>query len=298
MGLEHLGGEPAGRRRRGPDDRRRVPRAPRRRAASCWPSGHVGVFAGLLAGAGLDGRAPRGAARAGRVEGRRGRPAGPRRARASPRPPAGALERLTDARRRARGPRRGGAGLRLLPAGGRGRWTSCARWRTPCARPGLADRLAVDLGEVRGLDYYTGLVFRVFAPGLGFEVGGGGRYDTLLARFGRPLPAVGFMLGPRPRGAAARAPGRGARGARRPPRSGRAAPTWARRSREARARRAAGDAGPLRERGRAVSLTVALSKGKLLAGHGGALPPRAGCRSPTARAAGSWCRRATCASCS
>jgi ATP phosphoribosyltransferase regulatory subunit len=48
---------------------------------------------------------------------------------------------------------------------------------------------------VRGLDYYTGLVFRVFAPGLGFEVGGGGRYDTLLERFGRPLPAVGFMLG-------------------------------------------------------------------------------------------------------
>jgi len=60
---------------------------------------------------------------------------------------------------------------------------------------GLASRLAVDLGEVRGLDYYTGLVFRVFAPDLGFEVGGGGRYDTLLARFGRPLPAVGFMLG-------------------------------------------------------------------------------------------------------
>jgi len=60
---------------------------------------------------------------------------------------------------------------------------------------GLGDRLAVDLGEVRGLDYYTGLVFRVFAPGLGFEVGGGGRYDTLLGRFGRPLPAVGFMLG-------------------------------------------------------------------------------------------------------
>jgi ATP phosphoribosyltransferase regulatory subunit len=60
---------------------------------------------------------------------------------------------------------------------------------------GLGDRLAVDLGEVRGLDYYTGLVFRVYARGLGFEVGGGGRYDTLLARFGRPMPAVGFMLG-------------------------------------------------------------------------------------------------------
>jgi ATP phosphoribosyltransferase regulatory subunit len=38
-------------------------------------------------------------------------------------------------------------------------------------------------------------VFRVYARGLGFEVGGGGRYDTLLGRFGRPFPAVGFMLG-------------------------------------------------------------------------------------------------------
>jgi ATP phosphoribosyltransferase regulatory subunit len=60
---------------------------------------------------------------------------------------------------------------------------------------GLGAHVAVDLAEVRGLDYYTGLVFRAYAPGLGFEVGGGGRYDTLLARFGRPLPAVGFMLG-------------------------------------------------------------------------------------------------------
>jgi ATP phosphoribosyltransferase regulatory subunit len=60
---------------------------------------------------------------------------------------------------------------------------------------GLGARIAVDLGEVRALDYYTGLVFRIFAPGLGFELGSGGRYDGLLARFGRPLPAVGFMLG-------------------------------------------------------------------------------------------------------
>jgi ATP phosphoribosyltransferase regulatory subunit len=60
---------------------------------------------------------------------------------------------------------------------------------------GLGRRMAIDLGEVRGLDYYTGLVFRAYARGLGFEVGSGGRYDSLLARFGRPLPAVGFMLG-------------------------------------------------------------------------------------------------------
>ncbi len=60
---------------------------------------------------------------------------------------------------------------------------------------GLGEALTVDLAEVRGLDYYTGLVFRVYARGLGFEIGSGGRYDGLLARFGRPLPAVGFMLG-------------------------------------------------------------------------------------------------------
>jgi ATP phosphoribosyltransferase regulatory subunit len=63
------------------------------------------------------------------------------------------------------------------------------------AAAGLESRVSIDLGEVRGLDYYTGLVFRAFARGLGFEVGGGGRYDALLSRFGRPLPAVGFMLG-------------------------------------------------------------------------------------------------------
>jgi ATP phosphoribosyltransferase regulatory subunit len=63
------------------------------------------------------------------------------------------------------------------------------------AEAGLSDHVAIDLGEVRGLDYYTGLVFRAYAAGLGFEVGAGGRYDGLLARFGRPMPAVGFMLG-------------------------------------------------------------------------------------------------------
>ena len=60
---------------------------------------------------------------------------------------------------------------------------------------GLGEHVALDLGELRGLDYYTGLVFRAYAPGLGLEVGSGGRYDGLLARFGRPMPAVGFMLG-------------------------------------------------------------------------------------------------------
>ncbi|HEV3002506.1 MAG TPA: ATP phosphoribosyltransferase regulatory subunit [Solirubrobacteraceae bacterium] len=55
-------------------------------------------------------------------------------------------------------------------------------------------RVIFDLGLVRDLDYYTGAVFEVYDPGLGQPIGGGGRYDDLLGRFGRPLPAVGFAL--------------------------------------------------------------------------------------------------------
>jgi len=54
--------------------------------------------------------------------------------------------------------------------------------------------LEVDLGEVRGLGYYTGIVFNLYATGSPRPVGGGGRYDTLLGRFGDPRPAVGFSL--------------------------------------------------------------------------------------------------------
>jgi ATP phosphoribosyltransferase regulatory subunit len=51
-----------------------------------------------------------------------------------------------------------------------------------------------DFGEVRGLDYYTGIHFEVFVAGAGTAVGAGGRYDDLVARFGRSLPAVGLAL--------------------------------------------------------------------------------------------------------
>ena len=63
------------------------------------------------------------------------------------------------------------------------------------AGAGLATRLAVDLGQLKGLDYYTGTVFQIYAQGLGSAIGSGGRYDGLLGRFGRPMGAVGFMLG-------------------------------------------------------------------------------------------------------
>jgi ATP phosphoribosyltransferase regulatory subunit len=61
--------------------------------------------------------------------------------------------------------------------------------------PGVAGRVIFDLGLARGLGYYSGAVFDVYDPALGAPLGGGGRYDDLLGRFGRDLPAVGFALG-------------------------------------------------------------------------------------------------------
>jgi ATP phosphoribosyltransferase regulatory subunit len=193
MGLEHLGG-----------DARAADAEVLAIAAECLERlgvrgfvlalGHVGVFASLVEAAGLAGE---------RLETLRDRveskdPAGVRQVlQAGPALPpdlATALERLT------------------VLGGGREALDQAVSTLACCAparaaldelravvdaleAAGLGRHVAVDLAEVRGLDYYTGLVFRVFAPDLGFEVGGGGRYDALLARFGRPLPAVGFMLG-------------------------------------------------------------------------------------------------------
>ncbi len=61
--------------------------------------------------------------------------------------------------------------------------------------PAVAERVIFDLGLVRNIGYYTGAVFDVYDPALGAPIGGGGRYDELLARFGPSLPAVGFALG-------------------------------------------------------------------------------------------------------
>jgi histidyl-tRNA synthetase len=63
------------------------------------------------------------------------------------------------------------------------------------SRYGYAGRILFDLGILRNFDYYTGIVFEVLSGDLGFPLGGGGRYDRLLASFGRPLPAVGFAVG-------------------------------------------------------------------------------------------------------
>jgi ATP phosphoribosyltransferase regulatory subunit len=60
--------------------------------------------------------------------------------------------------------------------------------------PDVAARVIFDLGLIRDLDYYTGAVFEVYDAALGAPIGGGGRYDDLLGRFGRELPACGWAL--------------------------------------------------------------------------------------------------------
>ncbi|HSS93226.1 MAG TPA: ATP phosphoribosyltransferase regulatory subunit [Candidatus Dormibacteraeota bacterium] len=59
---------------------------------------------------------------------------------------------------------------------------------------GLGDVVGLDLGAIRDFDYYSGVIFEAYGPDLGRPVAQGGRYDGLLARFGRPAPATGFMV--------------------------------------------------------------------------------------------------------
>jgi histidyl-tRNA synthetase len=64
---------------------------------------------------------------------------------------------------------------------------------------GLADFVAIDVGIVRGLAYYTGIVFEVFDRAGKFRaIAGGGRYDNLIAQLSDgtvSMPALGFAMG-------------------------------------------------------------------------------------------------------
>ena len=52
--------------------------------------------------------------------------------------------------------------------------------------------LHIDLAELRGYGYHTGVVFAAYAAGIGEAVAQGGRYDNVGAIFGRARPATGF----------------------------------------------------------------------------------------------------------
>jgi ATP phosphoribosyltransferase regulatory subunit len=59
---------------------------------------------------------------------------------------------------------------------------------------GVSARVNLDLGAVRDFDYYTGIIFEVFSPGLGAPLAAGGRYDGLLERFGQARAATGVVV--------------------------------------------------------------------------------------------------------
>ena len=58
----------------------------------------------------------------------------------------------------------------------------------------VSEYVLIDLSMVGDFEYYTGMTFEGYASDLGFPIVSGGRYDKLLAQFGRPAPATGFAL--------------------------------------------------------------------------------------------------------
>jgi ATP phosphoribosyltransferase regulatory subunit len=59
---------------------------------------------------------------------------------------------------------------------------------------GALGAVILDLGLIGRHDYYTGAVYEAYAAGLGFTIANGGRYDNLLRRFGKEMPATGFAI--------------------------------------------------------------------------------------------------------
>ena len=59
---------------------------------------------------------------------------------------------------------------------------------------GFYDHVHLDLAELSGPRYYTGLAFSLTCAGASRELGRGGRYDKLTGKYGRSVPAVGFSL--------------------------------------------------------------------------------------------------------
>ncbi len=60
---------------------------------------------------------------------------------------------------------------------------------------GLEKYVSFDLGTVKDLSYYSGIVFTGLTKSLGSPVLSGGRYDNLADDFGKSVPAVGFAMG-------------------------------------------------------------------------------------------------------
>lgn len=59
---------------------------------------------------------------------------------------------------------------------------------------GVEQYVSFDLGMLSKFHYYTGVIFKAYTYGVGDAIVTGGRYDTLLGRFGKDAAAIGFMV--------------------------------------------------------------------------------------------------------
>lgn len=59
---------------------------------------------------------------------------------------------------------------------------------------GVQDHVTIDLGELRGLNYHTGITFQGFLSGIGHTVCSGGRYNNLTEKYGFSAPSTGFTF--------------------------------------------------------------------------------------------------------
>ena len=59
---------------------------------------------------------------------------------------------------------------------------------------GVGGRVCIDFSVMSSFDYYTGMVFEAYAPGLGSPLGSGGRYDNMVGAYGEDRPAAGFAF--------------------------------------------------------------------------------------------------------
>ncbi|MCM1263273.1 MAG: ATP phosphoribosyltransferase regulatory subunit [Butyrivibrio sp.] len=59
---------------------------------------------------------------------------------------------------------------------------------------GVEKYISFDLTMLSKYNYYTGIIFKGYTYGVGDAIVKGGRYDTLLSRFGKDAAAIGFMV--------------------------------------------------------------------------------------------------------
>src|SRR3990172_7439721 len=87
-------------------------------------------------------------------------------------------------------------GAKLLDGGGAEAFESLRKLAERLRAYGI-EHVTFDLGVVRGLDYYTGMVFEIDSPNLGAEkqVMGGGAYTLAELFGGEPVPQTGFAFG-------------------------------------------------------------------------------------------------------